>query len=404
VRSNISLICILGMVAGLLASHLTLSVATFLYGINAIWGVSPREWFRNKWWLLGLGWVGCYAISGLWSTDMHHWWAELQIMLPMLLLPLVVSLGPLMSPRQMSAMALGVSAILLSGIGYSLSFLVRDPQHYILQYGVSHLLPAPCYDDHIRFSLTITLFTGWCVYAWPYLSKAVKWITGICIALFITYLHVLAARSGIFSLYLFLGMWGLYTAFARRKIAGIIAIAAIPTILFLAGKFIRTFSIRLQYQDYSIGKMAIGDNTGHYGDINRLYSYDVSMRLIRQHPWAGVGAGDMTNEMRAGYARWYPQIESSYWLVPHNQFLMVTLGCGIVALGIFVVWVFYPLTFLRRRRSAFFLFSTWIILLFSLTIEPMLEIQNGMWVFLFFLTLQMMEMRRETDEVPLHTI
>jgi O-antigen ligase len=380
---------------GLLISPVILSIFTFLYGVNAIRDVPVKRWLRNKWWLLGMVWIACYAITWFWSANKHHWGGEVQILLPVMLLPLAYIYMPTLSPRQLSIMNTGGSLILLGGISYSLSFLVRDPEHYILQYGVSHLLPVPCEKDHIRFSLAIVLFMIWCVYSWPQMpGKMVRWVVGISMAIMVVYLHILAAKIGIISLYLFFVCWGLYVTIARKKLAGLLIIIAVPVVMWLALNYVPTFAIRQQYIHYTLVKLEQQDKSGNYGDINRMYSYKIAYRLIKEHPLTGVGAGDIMDEMKRGYAQWHPQVVEGSILIPHNQFLVVALGCGIPAMLVFMAWVFMPLFWLKKNRQSFFFFVVWLILFFELMIEPVLEIQNGVFVFLFFLLLQLQEMRK----------
>ena len=394
-KSNIALICILACMLGLLISPLILSVFTFLYGVNALRDVPLKKWPRNRWWLLGMAWIACYALTWFWSEDKHRWGGELQILLPAMLLPLAYIHMPVLSARQVSIMNTGVCLILLGGIAYSLSFLAKDPDLYIAQYGYSHLLPTPCEQDHIRFSLAIVLSMIWCVYSWPQLqSRVVRWVVGISMAIMVVYLHILAAKVGIGAVYLFFVCWGIYIAIARRRWAGLLVIVAIPVVVLLSIKFIPTFDMRQQYLHYSWVMLEQKDKSGNYGDINRMYSYKIALRLIKQHPMGGVGAGDIMAEMKNGYAQWHPQVDEKSVLIPHNQFLVVALACGIPAMLLFAAWVFFPLVWLRRNRQSFFFFVVWLILLVELMIEPVLEIQNGVFVYLFFLLLFLAEMRR----------
>ena len=94
---------------------------------------------------------------------------------------------------------------------YSVSFLIRDPAYYISQYKQSHVLPTLPKYDHIRASLAIVLFFIWSVYVWPSLQgKATKWVVGTSLFLLVIYVHILAAKSGMVSLYIFVVLWGIY--------------------------------------------------------------------------------------------------------------------------------------------------------------------------------------------------
>ncbi|NDC42174.1 MAG: hypothetical protein EBZ77_11600, partial [Chitinophagia bacterium] len=89
-----------------------------------------------------------------------------------------------------------------------------------------------------------------------------------------------------------------------------------------------------------------------------------------------------------GYAKWHPEVtEERNQLIPHNQFLTVGVACGLPALLAFMVWVALPLRRMGRNRESFFFFTVWLLLLFQLLIEPFLEGQFGVFVYVFFLLL-----------------
>lgn len=397
-KSRIALICILGMFAGFLVSRVALSVAMFLFGINAIRDVSPREWLKQKWWLLGLSWVAFYAVSGFWSENMHEWGLHLQTKLPFLLLPLAFAFQPRFSDRQITVLTLGLGAMLVAAAMYSVSFFLSDPEYYIQEYHIAHMLPTLPGKDYIRSSLTMALFIIWCVYAWPRLAPGKARIAaGIAVGILVVYLHVLAAKSGLVSLYFFIVVYGLYITVARRKIAGLIMIVALPLVGFLAMRAIPTFRERMHFIDFTYFMLKRGDASGNIGDIARIISYKLAFVAIAGHPLGGVGAGDMKDEIDKLYTARYPQVPEHGRLLPHNQALIVAIGCGIPAMLLFIAWVASPLARLRRNRQSFFFFIVWLILLLQLMIEPVLEVQFGVFVYLFFLLLQLGELRNSRE-------
>lgn len=397
-KSNIAVICIFGMIASFLVSKYTLSITVFLFGINAIRDIPPRQWLRNKWWLLGVGWVALYALTWFWSDDKHTWDIRWQTKLPVLILPLAVSFMPRFSAKQLQFITISSLLLLLAGACYSTSFFLIDPINTVKQYKYSGILPTLPKSDHIRASIAIALFIIWGIYTWPILeSKRAKWLVGICIGLLIIYMHILAVKSGLLSLYLFLGCWGIYLAVAKKKLAGIIIIIAIPLSVLFAVRYIPTFRERAHYIDFQWYMLTHGDQSGNYGDINRLMSYKIAVSLIKEHPLTGTGTGDMLTSMDKGYEKMYPDVPQHAVLLPHNQFLIVALGCGIPAMLLFITWVFIPLTKLRRDRQSFFFFMVWLILFLQLMIEPVLEVQIGVFVYLFFLILQKQEFQLTAD-------
>jgi O-antigen ligase len=402
-KSNVALVCILGMFAGFLFSRAALSISMFLFGINAIRDVPPREWLRQKWWLLGLAWVLIFAVSGLWSEDKGQWNDHLQTKLPFLLLPLAFSYQPRFSGRQMRFFTVSVAMMLLISAGYTISIFLSDPVYYINEYKVSHMLPTLPKKDHIRSSMAAALFVIWCVYAWPQMTgRRMKLIVGFCMALLVVYIHVLAAKTGLLSFYLFLAAWGIYLSFGRQKLLGIAVIVAMPVVLFIAMRSLPTLRERFVYIGYTIFMYQHNERTDNLGDVARLVSYQLSGKLIAAHPMTGVGAGDMKQQMDAMYEHYYPQTDEHGRLLPHNQFLVVALGCGVPAMILFIVWVFWPLMKMRRNRQSFFFFIVWFILFIQLMIEPVLEVQFGVFVYLFFLLLLLQELgeRAENKLLP----
>jgi O-antigen ligase len=399
-KSNIALICILGMVGGFLLSRALLSLSMFLFGINALWNVDPRRWFRDKWWLIGMGWIAVYALTWFWTGDKGNWDTRLQVKLPIMLLPLAFSFIPSFTRKQLQIFTLGVALMLVASAFYSISFLVWKPAYYISQYRQSHILPTLPRQDHIRASITIVLFIAWSVYVWPFLSgKAARWILAVSLGILVVFIHILAAKTGLVSLYLFIICWSIYLAFVKKNKAGIILLAAIPIFVIAGIKYIPTFRERVNYIDFTYYMYKSGDTSGQYGDLARLMSYKLSFRLIQQHPLTGVGTGDMITEMDKAFTQYYPAAPAEARILPHNQFLVVALGCGVPAMLLFAVWVFMPLFRIRKNRQGFFFFTIWLILFIQLLIEPVLEVQFGVFVYLFFLLMQKQELRPDTDRV-----
>lgn len=384
-KSNIALVCVLGMIGGFLVSRALSSMGIIGFGIIALFNINPREWFRHKWWLLGCGWIAAYAISYFWSADKGYWDTTLQVKLPILLLPVSFALLPKFSVKQLQVFMIAVSLMLLAGACYSVSFLIRNWAYYIHEYGSSQMLPTPAKSDHIRFSMCIALFVIWCIYFWKHISGWMRWFAGITITLLIIYLHILAAKSGLITLYAFFVLWGINIAMNKQRVLGIGIIIGLAVFITFAVKNIPTLSRRLDYIKYNYDMYRNGDRTGQFSDLSRLISYDVALKLIAQHPWIGVGVGDIPDDMKTAYRRYYPQIEQERQILPHNQLLTVTVGCGIPVGILFLIWSLAPLTWLRRRKERIFLIAAWFGIFLQLMIEPVLEVQYGVFVYLFFL-------------------
>jgi len=328
-KSNIALLLALLMVLGLLVARDLCSITTILFGLNALRDINPKRWLKNKWWLLGVCWVGMYAITYFWSTDHHSWHERFDTKLPVLFLPLAFGFLPKFNIKQLQVFTIGVGLMMLMGIGYSTWFYISRPAYYIHEYNFSNILPTLVENDHICFSLSVALFTGWCVYVFPYLqSKAVKWFTGITIVLCSVFLHLLSAKSGLVAWYLLVLGWSIYVGLKKSKWLGLGMVACFVLFVALAFRYVPTFQQRISYVKYTYDVYKGGNITGDYSDMGRMISYDIALKLIKQHPLTGVGAGDILEEMKKGYDQWYPQVKEEQRLFPHNQFLTIALGCG----------------------------------------------------------------------------
>jgi len=374
------------MLAGFLLSRVLLSAGIVAFGINALWGVHPREWFKNKWWLLGVAWVAVYFLSALWSDSIQHWNGRVSVKMPVLLLPLAFGLLPAFSEKQLRYFTVGGAILFLGSICYSLYFLFADLDFYIEQYKFSKVMPTLASHDYIRYSLSIALFIIWCFFVLPMLrNNAAKWFIRITVVILCIYIHVVAVKTGILVLYLFVFIWALFIAFKRKPITGLAIIGFIVLSAISAYKYVPTFEQKVDYFKYSWKVFGDGHYDSDYSDIGRLVSYDIALKLLPDHVIAGTGMGDLHDVMKEGYTQYYPSVPDFQKLIPHNQFLIVALGCGIPALLLFIAWVLYPLRWVTRSRNGFFLFAVWFVMWVPLMVEPFLELQFGVFVYLFFL-------------------
>lgn len=389
-KRRFALFFLLAMIGSLLFSRAIASISMMLFGITALWGVSPRAWLKERWWLLGLGWVAMYALSYFWSADKGEWNAHLQVKLPFLLLPLSFGLLPQFTKKQLRLYTWGLALIMLSGVGYSLSFMLReDFTQLMLKYKVyAYVLRTPVYNDHIAFSAAVAASIAWIIYYLPSIKE--KWeqrilaVIGLLLAI---YLHILAAKTGLVALYILLIAFIVYKARKNVIKAGLL-LASVIGILALAIWALPTLRERVAYISVTWRSYQMGERHGIYSDAGRIISYDIALRSIAEHPVAGVGAGDVLHAMKRGYASWYPDVPEEQKLWPHNQWLTCAMAAGIPAIILFTIWLLAPLRHLRRNRGGAFLLIVWLMLLVPLMVDVFLEVQFGVAVFLIFLLMQ----------------
>ena len=388
-KNKVALFFFATMMIGFLGARSIASVSLFLFGVNALRDIPPREWLRQKWWLLGLVWIGILAVSWFWSTNKTEWGAHFQVKLPFLILPLAFGFLPPGTTRQLQVFTWIFVGFITLGCLYSLSFFVRDPQAYIQGYSYSHTIPSPTYNYHIGFSTAVALCIGWCIYSLPLWARRTTRCIILAIALFLAvYLHILAAKTGLVAFYIFLIGYLVYLFCSISWKKGLLMLLIAGIGITAAYQFVPTFRTRIGYTTYTWMRYKEGERTGNYSDMGRVISYKIALRIISMHPLVGVGAGDMLDEMSAGYDRWYPQIPQEQRLIPHNQFLTHALATGIPSMLVFIIWILAPFRYIKRNREGAFFIITWLMLLVPLFTDPFLEVQFGVFVYLFFFLMQ----------------
>ncbi len=398
-KNNVALFALLMMIAGFFISRIVLSMGMMVFGVAGLWGVSPKKWLLEKWWLLGVAWVGMFALSGFWSDNYSFWEDRFQVKFPFLLLPLAFAFVQVFKEEKLKAFLAFLNFCVLAAIAYSLFFFFKDVNGFVENYSFAHLLPTLPKNDHIRFSMMVALTICFNVLTYPVWN--IKWqrglIFGLCL-FFAAYLHLLAARSGLMALYVFVVMWLLFLlAKKKTRLTGALLLLTFTVFVAFAFTKIPTLKKRVNYIIYTFETYQKQGLAANYSDMGRIISYDIALRKIAEYPVVGVGSGDVLFEMKSGYRKWYPEVKEKEMLMPHNQFLVVAMSCGIPALLLFIGWLCYPLLKIKRTRSGYFLLMAWLMLLLPLLAEPMLEVQFGVFVYLFFMLLFYFYHRHKTQ-------
>jgi len=96
----------------------------------------------------------------------------------------------------------------------------------------------------------------------------------------------------------------------------------------------------------------------------------------------GTGIGDLKSECIQMYKKIYPDkvLDFKY---PHNQFLFILTGSGVMGLILFLIAIYYPLFYKKNRKDPFFL-SFMILITISFFVENSIERSYSTGIYLFF--------------------
>lgn len=383
-----TLSCI-AMFVGFICARALMSIGMITLFINALHpqvaGMAWQKARRSPFAILALLFFLSYLLSGLWSADREQWSLFTTMKLPFIILPFAFFTIPFHKRKCLLAINLAVGAVLLVAVGYSVGVFLSDIDYYIQGYSASHMIPTTKYGDHIRFSLSLALFVLNCLYfvfeARPALSRALRWCFGIAAVIFAAYLHLLSAKTGLMCLYIVVGLYFFIKLARRSRMISYLFVLSMAALVAGMYFFVPTFRGKIDYISEEVRLAREGKLDYNYSDVGRIISYKVWAHEFRQHPWAGVGAGDVLSAMDEGYRALHPEVPEENRLKPHNQFLCTSLAVGTMVVFL-IGMVFAPLRAALRDR--FLMGIVTLCLLAVLMVEHYLEVQFGVFVYLFF--------------------
>ena len=333
------------------------------------------------WWVITIPFF-IVLFSAVYSSDLDYTLERLRIKLPFLVLPFAFLSMPKLEKKECFAILYFLLLLMFVACCYvGMNYLANFEQiNDLISKGQA--MPTP--SNHIRFSLTLAMTVIGGVALWwekfHFSNPQERYlIGGITLFLFL-FIHILSVRSGIIAMYLGLFLVGIQYALQSKKYWIIlIALTGMVALPYLAIQTIPSLQEKIRYAkwDYYQFKKGIGGNS----DSERIISLKIGMEIGNQHPVFGVGAGDLKKEVKALYEAKYPEYS---FRKPHNQFVSIYTGTGIVGLILFCVAFFFPLFYQKNYLNPLFLALHAIVFL-SFMMENTLENNFGISMFLFFL-------------------
>ena len=142
-------------------------------------------------------------------------------------------------------------------------------------------------------------------------------------------------------------------------------------------------------------------NNPNGGSLSQRIEYTrASFHLIGQHPWLGVGTGDVPQAFSQAYDEIHSPLKEEFRFRAHNQYLAIAVAFGLVGLAFFLFVLLYPWCASRRNHTYLYMVFLCIMLL-SMFPEDTLETQAGATLFAFFMSLLLMA---EKKSIFLHAV
>jgi O-antigen ligase len=371
-------VSVLAMVLGLFLSR-----AFLLAPLRLGW----REWLRRSTidplvWIFGLCWMLPLA-SGIWSEDHQAWMDVVRIKLPLLLLPLGW-VGFYFSERGQQRIGWALIGLVLFGAGYSIVKGFEGSDSVLRDYLSGKTLPTLLDNDRVRFSWLVVAILFWMGMGWVDAGKRLRRLYIFLSIILIMFLHVLAVRIGLLCFYLlafFFLLRALLTPATHIRAAILmLLLIALPIAMY---QWLPTFRARVNYIRYDWSHTMNGKYLSGGNDAIRIQSLQVAGDIIRAHPVAGVGFGDIRSAMSKGYDEVSPGLSEQDRIYPANEWAVygVGMGCiGLIAFSACMIALFF-----FSSSHPFYGRSWALATILTMVTDIGLEVQYGVFLIPFFI-------------------
>ncbi|MEZ5006961.1 MAG: O-antigen ligase family protein [Chitinophagales bacterium] len=346
------LICI-----GLYYSIFLLSVVPYLLLLLGLSNKDVRKKLRSfishpKYYGLSLILL-IYVLSGINSENTSNWLGRVNSNLIFLVIPLAFHLiGPLKKKYVNAFLAIYVVVNLVISIkllvGYLLNFEEINDGYLrgktivtpIIHIWYSHLVAIA-----VLFSIYLTATKFYFVSKWE------RYLYGFAALFLMVFIHVLAVRTGLLALYLTLILSGCYYIFRTKKYKlGLAGFAALVLIFAVAYTSFPSFKNKMSYVKWDISTALDEHGAYHNSDRIRIYSILNGWILAKEHPFFGVGVGDIEEATDKKFEVTYPDLPMDLRYSPINQ-VVFSLACfGFLGMFAFYTFLCIPLFYFWRRH------------------------------------------------------
>ncbi len=240
---------------------------------------------------------------------------------------------------------------------------------------------------HVRYSYFVALSIIFSFYLFIINFKNQKrYFWGASTLFLIVFLHILAVRTGILSIYITFIILGIYYGIKLKKykelFTGWILFFLIMTVSFFSFPSIKN---KINYSIWDIKSTINKTAKYHTSDRIRIYSIINGIKLVKESPILGTGIGDIYTEMDKKYEINYPDLPKEYRFGPIDQFLFTLASMGFTGFILFYGLLLIPLYYTKQKHE---LLIPFYLLTFSTFIgENTIELIVGKTAFLIFLSL-----------------
>ena len=383
------LVSIMLMIACLFISRAFLSISMILFFVVTLYrkGIlnQLRTAFTHPLYLSIMILFFIPFLSGLWSNDHEKWLDVVRIKLPLLLFPISFAFNWPLLEKDWKRIALFFIGVLLILVSWSFFNYLQHADFFNESYLRAKLIDTPFDNDHVRFSWIVLIGIVINSVLWfEAIKRLQKIIIGFVVVYFVLYLHVLAARTGLISLYC-IG----FAAIIRMLFVTHQKKWAVPLIIVLFAVGIISWFVfptlqnRYRYFKYDLSNVRSNRYVPGSNDGARVLSLRAGWQVLKQHP-LGVGAGDVMHETDKWYSNNVASMVETDKFYPCSEWITYGMFAGWPGILVFTSIMIVPFIIKVQRYS-----FIWKILnataAFSFIFDIGLEAQYGAFIYPFII-------------------
>ncbi len=334
-------------------------------------------------------WILAYTLvflsilmSGINSYNLSEWFKHLQLKLPFLVLPIAFyHLNPI-AKKNFHLIIYAFLSISSISAAHVMLLYVLDMDYYnkLIQHGQSLATPI----HHVSYSLILSFaaITGVILFLEDRYFIKMRWLALGLAGLLFMFMHILAVRTGIVTMYIGLIILSFRQVYLTKNIlqgVGCMILCAIAPII--AYYFVPSFFYKVGYSVWDLTMLAEGKAV-NYSDGGRYLSLKMGCEVFRENMLMGTGLGDLSSSCE----NWYLANVEDYkgkLNYPHNQFLFALTSTGLLGFFLYQLGIWIPF-FKEKLYANSFTLVLYAIVFSTFFIETQLERSTGICFFLFF--------------------
>jgi len=332
-----------------------------------------------------------YLVGMLWTDNFALGLEDLQIKIPLFLFPVIFTVIDLNESSLNNIRKSLVYGCLVSILYCLVVSLIRfEGDHQIGHFfytGFSHLMHPTYYTMFINLAI-LMLLDGWL--RGVQISRKNEVGNGILLAIFISAVIVLSARLAMVTTFFTMTVFIVLEAMKQKnfkKLFPLLSIGAVAIFLLsyffinLNNRFSQITDVIEKKEDPTALKDTV-NNVSYNSTTIRIGLFKNGVAIFKDHPWIGVGTGDVIPESVKRLNDEGLHILALKSKGAHNQYLQTAVTLGVFGLFLLILCIGWPLMeFLKAKE---FLFASFMLIVLINAIGDTVLRASSLYFFILF--------------------